>query len=295
MWKAAIIGVLLSLLGGCSAIRLSYNNGAQLAWWWLDGYIDFSSDAAPRAKQAIDRWFEWHRATQLPEYATFLAGLQAQIGDPLTAQQVCRWEDQVREKLAPSIDRAVLLGAELVPTLGEAQFRHLEKAYEKKNEEMREEYLQPRPDERRKASMKRAVERLETLYGSLDEAQTKVVAAGIAASPFDPEAWLAERQRRQKDVLQTLRRLVADRADRDATVAALRALADRWERSSDPGYRSYQQRLGDFNCAFAAQIHNATTPAQRRAAKERLKGWEDDARALIAPPSQARAPGMPVN
>lgn len=284
MWKAAIIGVLLALLGGCSAVRLSYNNGAQLAWWWLDGYVDFSSEATPRAKQAIDRWFEWHRSTQLPEYAALLSTLATQMATDITPQQACRWQDQIRDKLDPAIDRALVLGAELVPTLGEAQFRHMEKTWAKKNDEMRDEYLQPRPEDRRKATTKRALERLETIYGTLQEPQLRVVAAGLAASPFDPEAWLAERMRRQKDTVQTLRRLVADRADRDTTIAALRTLVERQERSPDPAYRAYQQRLAEYNCAFSAQIHNATTPAQRQAAKERFKGWEEDARVLSAPP-----------
>lgn len=283
-WKAAIIGVLFALLGGCSAVRLSYHNGPQLAWWWLDGYVDFSSEATPRARQAIDRWFDWHRSTQLPDYAAFLATLQPQVLAPVTPQQVCRWQDQARDKLAPAIDRAAQLGADLVPTLGEAQFRHIEKTYAKKNDEARNEYLQPRPDDRRKASMKRALERFEMLYGTLDEPQRRVIAAGIVASPFDAELWLAERSRRQQDLLQTLRRLVAERADRDTIVAALRAIGERWESSADPAYRSYAQRLEDYNCAFAAQVHNATTPAQRQVARDKLKGWEEDARALAAGP-----------
>jgi hypothetical protein len=82
--------------------------------------------------------------------------------------------------------------------------------------------------------------------------------------------------------LQTLRRLVAEKADNDRVVAALRALAERSERSSDPAYRAYQQRLTDYNCGFAARIHNAMSPAQRQAARDRLKGWEDDLRALAA-------------
>ena len=82
--------------------------------------------------------------------------------------------------------------------------------------------------------------------------------------------------------MQTLRRLVAEKADNDRVVAALRALAERSERSSDPAYRAYQLRLTDYNCGFAARIHNAMSPAQRLAARDRLKGWEDDLRALAA-------------
>ena len=80
-FKSAIIGTLILLLtpwmAGCSAIRLGYANGPQLAWWWLDGYVDFSSEQTPAAKQAIDRWFDWHRNTQLTDYAALLASTQA--------------------------------------------------------------------------------------------------------------------------------------------------------------------------------------------------------------------------
>jgi hypothetical protein len=281
--KAAIIGALLALLSGCSALQLAFNNGPLAAWWWLDGYIDFSSAQAPRAKAAIDQWFDATRREQLPEYAALLAAAQAEVLNPATPGQACRWQQLLRDKLDPAVERGILLAADLVPGLGDAQWRHLQARFAKKNAEMREDFLQPKPEDRRKASVTRAQERAETLYGSLDEAQRRVIAAGVAASPFDPEAWLAERERRQLDTLQTLRRLGAERADRDRTVAALRVLAERAEVSPDPGYRSYQQRLIDYNCAFSAQIHNATTPAQRQAARARLKGWEDDLRALTAP------------
>ena len=50
--RVLIIGFSLLLLSGCSALRLGYNNGPQLAWWWLDNYVDFSSEQAPPAKRA---------------------------------------------------------------------------------------------------------------------------------------------------------------------------------------------------------------------------------------------------
>ena len=49
----------------------------------------------------------------------------------------------------------------------------------------------------------------------------------------------------------------------------------------------YQQRLNEYNCAIAAKFHNSTTPAQRQAARTKLKGWEDDLRALAAQGSNA--------
>ena len=47
--KSAIIGLLV-LLAGCSSVRLGYGSGPLLAWWWLDGYVDFSRENAPLAQ-----------------------------------------------------------------------------------------------------------------------------------------------------------------------------------------------------------------------------------------------------
>ena len=291
--RRTIIGVLfaaLALLSGCSALRLSYGAGPQLAWWWIDGYFDFTSAQAPPVKAAIAQWFDWHRATQLPAYASLLVALQAQATEPMSAAQACRWNARIRETLDPAIDRALVQAADLLPLLGEAQLRHLEQRYERNIAEMRDEYLQPDPVARREASIKRAIERSEQLYGKLGEAQRKVITDGVAASPFDPQAWRDERVRRQRDTAATLRRLVSVKADRDTRIAALRTLAERAERSPDPAYREYQRRLVDYNCEFAARIHNATTPGQRLKARENLKGYEDDLRSLIAPAGNGGVP-----
>ncbi len=282
--KTAIIGVLLALLGGCSALRLVYGNGQQLAWWWLDGYIDFPAEQVPRAKGAIDRLFDWHRSTQLAEYAATLAAAQPMVMEPTTPALACQWQRRLRDLVEPALDKSLALGAELVPGLGEPQLKHLEDRFAKNLKEMRQDFLQATPEERRKAALKRTVDRVEQLYGRLGEAQRQVVVAGLAASPFDAEAWVAERERRQKDTVQTLRRLVAEKPPREQVAATLRALVDKSERSPDPAYRAYQQKLAEYNCEFAARLHNATTPEQRATARERLKGWEGDLRSFLRMP-----------
>jgi Family of unknown function (DUF6279) len=282
MRRIFIIGVALLLLTGCSALRLGYNNGQQLAWWWLDGYMDFSSEHAPQVKAALGQWFDWHRKTQLPEVATLLASAATQVVEPTTPAAICRWQQVLGEKLDPTIERALQHGADLLPGLGEPQFRHLEQRYAKSNAEMRTDFAQAVPAERLKASIERAIERSETVYGKLEEPQRRIITAGVTASPFDADAWLAEIERRQRETLQTLRRLAAEKSDRDERLAALRALAERFQNSSVPAYRSYRQRLTDYNCNLAAQVHNATTAAQRAIARDKLKGWEADVRSLIA-------------
>ena len=285
--KAAIIGgclLALLLLGGCSAVRVGYNQAPTLAWWWLDGYMDFDATQAPKVKDTLAQWFAWHRSTQLPDYADLLAAAQQQVMQPATPAQVCRWNDDLRVRLTVAFAQGVPLAADLLPLLKPAQLAQLERRYRKSNLEFEEDFLQ-QPDERQKAAIKRTVDRAEMLYGRLDDNQRRLIAAGVAGSPFDPTAWHAERQALQSQTLQTLARLTAGgpaRADRESNLAGLKALADRVLRAPPGPYRDYQQRLTDYNCEFIARLHNSTTPKQRLAARDRLHGWEEDLRVLAA-------------
>ena len=168
---------------GCSALRLGYANGPQLAWWWIDGYFDFNREQAPQVKQTLDKWFEWHRGSQLPGYVALLASARQQVTEPATPALVCRWQDRIREQLEPALARAILDFADVVPGIGDAQLKHLEQKYAKLNDDMRGDFLQGDAAERQRESVKRAVERAERVYGSLDDAQLRVISAGVVASP----------------------------------------------------------------------------------------------------------------
>jgi hypothetical protein len=284
--RGRIIGALLAaalLLGGCSALRFAYNQGPEIVYWWLDGYADFDRAQSPRVHAAIADWFRWNRRTQLPDYAALLARAEEEITADATPEQLCRWNDTVRQRIAVAFDAAVPAIAELAQDLTPAQIEHIDKRFEKRNAEYRDDY---RLDEdaagQQEASTKRALERAEMIYGRLDDAQRARIARGVAASPFDAEVWLAERKARQADILATLRRLRGERPAPAEAEQLVRAMAERFTRSPRADYRSYGQTITQYNCLFAADIHNATTPAQRQAAVRKLKGWESALRALVA-------------
>ncbi|MBX3605132.1 MAG: hypothetical protein KF788_07665 [Piscinibacter sp.] len=282
MLRGIIAALLILALGGCSAVRFGYSQAPDLVYWWLDGYVDFDEAQTLRTREGIRHWFEWHRRTQLPDYARLLAQARAEAPADGTPEQACRWWQQLRERADVALAEALPVAAEVVPLLTPAQLQHIERRQAKSNDEFRAEYLAARPERRLEDSVERAIDRAEFLYGTLDERQRERVAKLVAASPFDAELWFAERRQRQQDALALLRRVVAEKPDREATLAMLRAYADRLTRSPREEYRRYAQRLTTFNCSFAAALHNDTTPVQRKALAERLRGWENDLRALAS-------------
>ena len=277
-----LLAGLLLLLGGCSTVRLAYLGAPELSYWWLDSYLDFNSRQSPQVHEALHKWFRWHRSTQLGTYAALLARARAQAIEPATAAQACRWFDDANALFDVAFEHAVPPLAEVLPSLTPQQLQHLARKYGKINDEMADDFLQESAEARQQASMKRILDRVETLYGKLDASQRTRVAGMVAQSPFDPALWLTERKQRQQDVLQTLRRLNSEHPAAAEAQAALRTLVQNARRSPNDAYHAYQQRLLQYNCAIAAQIHNFTTPEQRQAAMRKLKGWEDDLRLLAA-------------
>jgi Family of unknown function (DUF6279) len=281
--KRAIIAALVVLAGlvsGCSVLRVAYSQAPDLAYWWLDGYVDFDDTQTPLARDALARWFAWHRRAQLPAIAEALSRVQVEILADTTPERACTWWAWLRERGLEAADRAVPATADLMIRLTPAQVRHLERRQEKANAEFRDEYLAAEPAERQRATVERAVERAETVYGRLEDAQRGRIAAIVATSPFDADTWFGERLLRQRDTVALLQRMVAERPAPEAAQAAVRAWVAHVERSPREAYRRYTERLTQFNCSFAASLHNSTTPAQRQAAAQKLRRWELDLRAV---------------
>ncbi len=284
-WRIIAALVLLAVgLTGCSAVRFGYNQAPELVYWWLDGYADFDDPQSRRVREMLGQWFTWHRRTQLPDYAGLLQRAQADVLADTSPERVCRWWDELRRRGELAVDQALPAAAELIPTLSAQQVKHIEARYLRNDEEFRKDYLAADPAQRLKDSVKRTLERVEFFYGTLDGEQRERVARLVAESPFDAEAWNAERLQRHRETLQMLRKLSTEPADRDTALATLRAHVLRLTRSPREPYRLYQQKLETYNCAFAASLHNATTPAQRQTAAAKFKGWEGDFRALAAAP-----------
>ncbi len=275
--KTLIIGVAALLLGACSAVRLGYDNGPSLALWWLDGYLDLNRNQEARAKPALEDWFAWHRTTQLPDYAQWLATWKQRAGGTVTGEEVCRWTEIGREKMQLALDRAVPAAAELLPSIEAAQWQHLEKRYAERTAELRRDHAQANRDTRLEAALDRSIDRGEQFYGTLTAAQKKLLLDGILGQPMQAEDWLEAREQRQKDLLQQLRR-VQQEPDAARRAVALRETLGRYMRPGD----ERQARWQAYGCEITARLHNSTSPKQRQHLRERLGAWEEDLRALAS-------------
>ncbi len=281
-----LLGLVLAacLLQACSAVKIAYNQAHELAYWHLDGYVDFNANQSLLLKEELAKLQAWHRKTQLPLYIETLQKLKQKMPVEIDAAQACEVFSDVRRKLVAVSAQAEPAALALAATLNPDQLAKMERKYAKGNADYVEDFIEATAKVSRNKRYKRAVNRAEMLYGRLDDKQLGLIGQAIEQSRFDARLSYTERVRRQRDTVQALRAIAATPAAIAASTAtsrsALRGLFERSLNSPNIEYREYLEKLTQDNCRSFADLHNSTTEAQRRKAVEIINGYELDLKAL---------------
>lgn len=275
----ALVLVALLALGGCTALRLSYNNAGTLGYWWLDDIADFDKAQGQRVRSDLADLARWHRQEELPLLAELLQNAQALAQQQPEASQICALYERSLQRMHALADRALPGAAAVVPTLRPNQLKNLAAKYEKNNRKWRSEWLTTESDslERRTQKIR---ERLEDFYGPLSPGQLRQLQQRMAASGLDEPLHYRELLRRQQETLRTLDHLRG--ADAISAQAGLAALIKEYFQSPDMAYRAYRDRAVAQTCEAMAQVHASATPQQRSNLVRKLQAYAQDLQALMA-------------
>ena len=281
--KLARIIVLLTVvagLGACSAVRLGYNTLGDVAYWWLDSYLDLTPQQASRVREDLARLHRWHRTEELPRLVQMLQRMEHLVPRDVSPEQACSFVAEFRERLLVVARQAEPAAVPLATALDADQLQHLQHKYDKNNADYRSDWIRLAPAERKEKRYRQFLDRAEMVYGRLDEAQRQELRRDVDGTIFDPQRILAERQRRQRDALQTLGRIVRDRVTFEEARLMLRGYVERALTPPGAAARAYQDALVAEGCRHFAILHNSTTLAQREAAVRRLRAYQRDLREL---------------
>jgi len=275
--------VLLTVLAGlaaCSAVRLGYNTLGDVAYWWLDRYLDFTPQQATRVREDLARLHRWHRSEELPRLEQMLQRMEQLVPQDVSHEQACSFMTEFRERLLAVARQAEPAAVPLASGLQPDQLQHLRHKYEKNNADYTSEWVRLDAAEQKEKRYRQFLDRAEKIYGRLDEPQRQELRRDVERSIFDPKRILAERERRQQDALQTLGRIVRERVTFEQARLMLRGYVERALTPPGAAARAYQDALVDEGCRHVAILHNSTTLAQREAAVRRLRAWQRDLREL---------------
>jgi hypothetical protein len=286
---ASLLGALL-LLGGCSTLSLGYGQGPNLAYWWLDRYADFTDDQRPRVRAALQDWLGWHRSQALGDDIALLEQAAREVRQDATPAQVCAWWDRTVQRRTLYLTQLLPAAADLAASFDERQLKHIEARQQVKDQEWRDDHLQPKPADRMDGEVKRVRERAEMLYGKLDAAQRRSIVERLQGNtPWDAARWHAGLVREQAALLQALRAVAGAGHGTPAAAQARKQLSEallRPDAGADAATRQWREQLLAYQCDVGAELHNRTTPEQRETAARNLRGWAQDLRGHL--PAAAR-------
>jgi len=279
IWAAALL--LACLLVGCSALRLGYANGQSIMYWWLDSYVNFDHDQKPWVKNHIKNLFVWHRKTQLRDYAQLLAHAQQHLQHKLTPADVQVSYTAVKQRAMAVAEYALPDLATLALSLKPAQIEHIERKFASNNDAYRKDYLRGGLDDRQAFRFKQVMKQAEYWFGDFSAQQEAQIRAASNARPLNNEWWLAERERRQKAIIQLLRRIQAEKPAHDAAVAMLRVqLPALFDIMTYNEHKEFFDAWREGTLQMIVTIVNIATPVQREHARQRLQKLIEDCNAM---------------
>lgn len=274
---------LMALVAGCSSVRFTYNQGDTLLYWWLDSYADLEGEQADLAKRDIDKLFQWHRQTQLRDYASLLGTMQRELaGNPTQADLLGIYKEiRVRgERLAL---RAVPELTTLALSIKPDQIADIERKFISKNTEYRKKFIEGSTEKRQRARFKKAMDQLELWFGNFNNDQEEILRKASDARPLDSEIWLEERVWRQRRVLSLLRKFQQEKPNREQAAAQITAMQrELFGRMESPERKAFYDNYLDQTTKFMLTAIRTATPAQKKHAHERMQGWINDFQALAA-------------
>lgn len=281
----AILTVLsLSLLPGCSMLRVGYGHLDTIALWTADDYFDLDPEQKREFQKRFDRLHEWHRYEQLPDYAAFLTSARTRVQRGLARDDVAWFTEGLRNRYRAIVRHSAGDAAALLATVTPAQIDALRRQFEKDNRRFVREYrLDQDAEAQRRAAAKRSLDRISDWTGSLSEEQERRIAALALELPMNHRLRLEDRERRQREFLQ----LLTLRGDATRFPALLRHWLLDWEEGRTPEYASLWARWMEKQADFYVAVYRMLTPQQREHLTRRLQDYADDFMRLAQRPAAA--------
>lgn len=279
-----LLGAFFASLVGCSLVSITYNNAAFFAVWGADSYFSLSSAQSTDLRARLDRQFAWHRANQMPEYASFLGNVQARVQEPIDANDMAWLYGESRKRYLLVVDAAAPDAAALALTLRPEQIDRLEQRFARTDQEYADSDVNVPLAQARERSVRDTLKGVEKWLGSLDESQKSRLRARAAELPFEPRLSHEEYVRRHREMIALLRAGIAGEAEsRQRLETGLRRLLGRWQEGQSAAHAEFIGRQTAAYQRFFAEAATLATPTQRQHATARLQYYIDEISALAAP------------
>ncbi|NHZ96385.1 DUF6279 family lipoprotein [Massilia sp. CCM 8734] len=273
----------MAVLTACSGIKLAYNQGDTLLYWWLDAYVDLDSEQAPEVKQDIKELFKWHRQTQLKDYIHILNTAQRQLAANLSKADLDADYREIMSRTELLAQKALPELTDLALSIKPEQLAHIEKKFDKNNETFRKKFIRGSVDDLQEKRFKKSMEQFDLWFGGFSKEQEVLLRKASDARPLNNQLWLDERIRRQQKIMTVLRKIDKENLSKEAAAPLVQGLVkDMLARTQSPENKQFFDTYTDGTMQMILTAVKIATPEQKAHAQKRMQGWISDFNILAA-------------
>ncbi|PCJ44958.1 MAG: hypothetical protein COA99_06115 [Moraxellaceae bacterium] len=196
-YVSAFVAMIL-LINGCT-VKFAYNQLDWLVPWYVSDYLEMDSKQGAFFDKRLKDYLDWHRRSQLPQYASFLRNVAKGVGDGLTEQEVAMYRSQTEKIARALVDRLAPDVIALFANATDTQLDALLHSLDDESERLREKSVEVTLQQQRQERVEDVIGAIERWTGSLtDKQEAQVAAWGVQYQPVEKEfyqsgvAWQAE-------------------------------------------------------------------------------------------------------
>lgn len=197
--KAVFIVALVVMAAACS-FKTLYNQLDYLIPSYVEGMVSLDGMLEEKVDQRSLVLINWHRNTQLHQYAEWLRALQRDANEQLTEEQMLRHIATLEsfwKSLSLKVNEEMVI---LLPLLNAEQRAELFSSIADKNEDFREDYVDVSNHERIDKYTDRMLDSYETWLGNLTDEQETAVEQAAAEMLTSAGLRLERRQQWQRSI-----------------------------------------------------------------------------------------------
>ncbi|MDX1587732.1 MAG: DUF6279 family lipoprotein [Oleiphilaceae bacterium] len=271
MFRILLLVTLSLSLIGCSSTRLAYH---QIGWWapWVAReYVPLDRGQRGLMRSRVQSLRDWHCAREMPRYSQTLQQLREELGGPPpTAAELAGWLEQAQAAYQSLAQRMAPAAAELLATLDDSQVESLRENLAEKNRELEKKYREPALEDQIQERQERLIERLEKLFGPVNDQQRSLVGNWSQTLGNHNENWLDNRYRWQGELFAAL-----EKRDQESRFSVqLAQLLESPRALYSPGYAEQSAWAREQGITLAANLLRSADREQMAHLDARLADWQ---------------------
>ena len=201
--KALLPFALTPLLVGCG-VQFLYNNLDTLITSQLEDYVELTAEQQAYFEREFESLWKWHRAEELPRYATDLENWAGLLDDGVTESEVDLAFDRMQEWWQRVEVKGRPASKDFLKRLEDSQVLEIAQAFEKENAKWEKRSEDHDMESRQRRWAKNFERLLERFTGSLGREQQEILRLGSQSYLPERELWGDYRLTWQREFLTLL-------------------------------------------------------------------------------------------